>query len=78
MDVLLWAEGSASRAVKRGPCGSKDIGIGKRRCHREFDPADADADLGADLSSFRRMVPHVASAKRVWARAMRRSALIKT
>ncbi len=30
------------------------------------------------LSSFRRMVPHVASAKRVVARAMRRSALIRT
>src|SRR5674476_1614916 len=30
------------------------------------------------LNSFRRMVPHVASAKRVAARAMRRNALIRT
>src|SRR6266478_6251420 len=49
VDVLLWAEGSESRAVERGPCCSKDIGVGKGRCHREFDPADADANLGANF-----------------------------
>src|SRR6195256_6078376 len=49
VDVLRWAEGSAGRAVERGPCYSKDIGVGKGRCHREFDPADADADLGTDF-----------------------------
>jgi hypothetical protein len=49
VDVLLWAEGSESRAVERGPGGSKDIGVGKSRCHREFDPADADANLGANF-----------------------------
>src|SRR5260370_20212551 len=46
-DVLRWAEGSESRAVERGPGGSKDIGVGKRRWHRELYPADADSDLGA-------------------------------
>src|SRR5438552_16378040 len=35
--VLLWAEGSESRAVERGPCGSKDLGVGRRRCHRALD-----------------------------------------
>ena len=45
----LWAEGSDGRAVERGPCGTKDIGVGKRRGHRELDPADADANLGTDL-----------------------------
>src|SRR5882757_7317083 len=49
VDVLLWAEGSESRAVELGPCGSKDIGVGKRRCHRELDPTDADADMGANF-----------------------------
>ena len=46
---LLWAEGSESRAVERGPGCSKDIGVGKGRGHRELDSADADTDLGADL-----------------------------
>ena len=25
VDVLLWADGSAGRAVERGPCYSKDV-----------------------------------------------------
>lgn len=49
MDVLLWAEGSEGRAVECGPGSSKDVGVGKGRCHREFDPADADANLGANF-----------------------------
>jgi hypothetical protein len=65
---LLWAEGSESRAVERGPGCSKDIGVGKgeailRTLIRTW---------ATILNSFKRMVPHVASAKRVVARAMRR------
>ena len=52
MDMLLWAEGSEGRAVERGPGCSKDVGVGKGRCHRGFDPADADANLGANFEHF--------------------------
>jgi hypothetical protein len=81
--VVGW-KGSGPAALSRrsaysGMGQGKFRGIGTGRRHRHLDAADRDADLGAPIfKSFNRIVPQVASARRVRARPRRRSAQIST
>ena len=71
----LGAAGSGLRegAVEVDP-RQGELGLaGKARGHGELDPPDAAPHQGADLQE-----PQVASAKRVWRSAMRRSSLSRT
>jgi len=69
---------SLGRGAYSGMGQGKFRSIGTGRGHRHLDATDRDADLRPIFRSFRRIVPQVASASRVWARPRRRSAQIST